>query len=491
MKIFEYMIEKKIVYLIFGFIFSITSIGRFNIPLSIFIWPYCFLVYLHQNNKKIFPLIIVSLCLIGSNMIRWLGYNKYSNLISIVMSIYLSFINIIPYIIDNIIYNKISKWASVFVFPLLVAFVEYAFEFSYISNNNVYAYALRNNLQMIQICSLFGCFFLSFIIALFASIADYSYFVYKKEKKISKLVYCYAIIILLISSFGSIRLLIPEKEERFNIAGVLGVSPCLYDEGKESMLPIDTFMDYIQKTIIKANKSEAKIIVYSEQAFGIYLSDRNDIINRTAKLAEKYNIFVLLTLDVEYGKNFNKNEAILISDKGKVLYNYEKKNLIPAIEAEYRNDMTEYKTFETDLGYLGIVICYDSEFPDYLNQLSRLGLDTLLVSSWDWDGITDFHSINLRIRAIENGFNTMKSTVNGITLSNDYKGRILSYYQPYRCQDHFVLSSVYKRGTKTLYSYIGKFFNYLYLVALIIVVIIGRCSMINENNKETNKLKIK
>ena len=75
------MIEKKIVYLIFGFIFSITSIGRFNIPLSIFIWPYCFLVYLHQNNKKIFPLIIVSLCLIGSNMIRWLGYNKYSNLI--------------------------------------------------------------------------------------------------------------------------------------------------------------------------------------------------------------------------------------------------------------------------------------------------------------------------------------------------------------------------------------------------------------------------
>ena len=209
----------------------------------------------------------------------------------------------------------------------------------------LYAYALRNNLEMLQICSLFGCFFLSFIIALFASIIDYSKDVYKKVKKISKFVYCYAVIILLISSFGSIRLLIPEKEERFNIAGVLGVSPCLYDEGKESMLPIDTFMDYIQKTIIKANKSEAKIIVYSEQAFGIYLSDRNDIINRTAKLAEKYNIFVLLTLDIEYDKNFNKNEAILISDKGKVLYNYQKKNLIPNIEADYQNNMSEYKTF--------------------------------------------------------------------------------------------------------------------------------------------------
>ena len=484
MKIFEYMIEKKIVYLIFGFIFSITSIGRFNIPLSIFIWPYCFLVYLHQNNKKIFPLIIVSLCLIGSNMIRWLGYNKYSNLISIVMSIYLSFINIIPYIIDNIIYNKISKWASVFVFPLLVAFVEYAFEFSYISNNNVYAYALRNNLQMIQICSLFGCFFLSFIIALFASIADYSYIVYKKEKKISKLVYCYAIIILLISSFGSIRLLIPEKEERFNIAGVLGVSPCLYDEGKESMLPIDTFMDYIQKTIIKANKSEAKIIVYSEQAFGIYLSDRNDIINRTAKLAEKYNIFVLLTLDIEYDKNYNKNEAILISDKGKVLYNYQKKNLIPIIETEYYSNLTEFKTFDTDLGFLGVVICYDINYPDYLNQLSRLGLDTLLIPSWDWDTVTEFHSTELRFRAIENGFNTMKSTAHGIVLSTDYKGRFLSYFESNGCTDYFALSTVYTRGTRTLYLYIGIVFNYIYFVALIIVIIMGKYKLNKENIDE-------
>ena len=491
MKIFEYMIEKKIVYLIFGFIFSSISIGRFNIPLSIFIWPYCFLVYLHQNNKKIFPLIIVSLCLIFSNMIRWFGYNKYSILATIAVSIYLTIINIIPFILDNIIYNKISKLASVFVFPLLVAFVEYVFEFSYISNNNVYAYALRYNLEMIQICSLFGCFFLSFIIALFASITDYSYIVYKKEKKISKLVYCYAIIILLISSFGSIRLLIPEKEERFNIAGALGVSPCLYDEGKESLFPIDTYMDYIQKTIIKANKLEAKIIVYSEQAFGIYLSDRNDIINRTAKLAEKYNIFVLLTLDIEYDKNYYKNEAILISDKGKVLYNYQKKNLIPIIETEYYSNLTEFKTFDTDLGFLGVVICYDINYPDYLNQLSRLGLDTLLIPSWDWDTVTEFHSTELRFRAIENGFNTMKSTANGITLSNDYKGRFLSFLKPEKCEDFFVLSSLYKKGTKTLYSQIGGFFNYFYLIALIIIIIIGRCQVNKEINKEAEKLKIK
>ena len=492
MHIFEYMLEKKIFYLILGFIFSITSLGTFNFPLLIFIWPYCFLVYLHQNEKKIISLIIVSVCLIVSNMIRWIGIYEDNYLYSFVAGLYYSIINIIPYTLDDIIYNKISKWASVFVFPLLVAFTEYVFEFVPIANHNIYAYALRDYNHIIQICSLFGCYFLSFIIALFASIMDYSYNIYKKENKISKFVYIYIIIILLISSFGSIRLLIPEKGERINIAAALGLSQSLYLEEKETALPIDEYMDYIEKTIIKANNSEAKIILYAEEAFDIDEADRTDIIRKTSKLAEKYNIFVVLALDVKYD-NYNKNEAILISDKGNVLYNYEKKNLIPVMEREYRNTMREYKTFDTDIGQLGVVICYDINFSDYLNQLSRLGLDTLLIPSWEWDLLTEFHSNNLRFRAVENGFNIMKSTANGITLSTDYKGRFLSYFQPYKCQDHFVLSTVYKKGTKTLYSYIGKFFNYIYLGALIILVIIGRCTMNYEDNKKekTKKLKVK
>ena len=112
----------------------------------------------------------------------------------------------------------------------------------------------------------------------------------------------------------------------------------------------------------------------------------------------------------------------------------------------------------------------DLDFPYYSNQLSRLGVDTLLVPSLDWDFI-EFHSIELRFRAIENGFNTVKSTGNGITLSNDYKRRFLSYYQPNTCDDYFVLSSLYKKGKRTLYSYIGKYFNYLYLVSFIMLLI--------------------
>ena len=138
MKIIEYILEKKIFYLIIGFIFSIISIGRFNFTLSIFIWPYCFLAYLHQNEKKVIPLIIVSACLLVSNIIRWIGIDNTSVLTSLVVGIYFSIINIIPYIIDDILYNKITKWASVFIFPLLVPFIEYVFAFVPIANQNIY-----------------------------------------------------------------------------------------------------------------------------------------------------------------------------------------------------------------------------------------------------------------------------------------------------------------------------------------------------------------
>ena len=373
----------------------------------------------------------------------------------------------------------------------MVSFTEYVFEFSFIANYNVYAYALRYNIHIIQICSLFGCYFLSFIIALFASIVDYSYAVYKKEKKLSKFVHCYAIIILLITSFGSIRLLIPEKPERFNIAGVLGITPCLILEEKETNFPIESYMDYIEKNIIKANNSEANLILFSEDAFSINAVNRTNIISKTAKLAEKYNIYVVITFDVKYDENYFKNEAILISNKGNILYEYKKQHLIPIMESKYHNKMPEFKTFDTEFGRLGIVICYDINFPDYLNQLSRLGLDTLLIPSLDWDGITEYHSTNLRIRAIENGFNAIKSSANGITLSFDYKGRYLSYFKPNKYEDYFILSSVYKRGTKTLYSYIGKYFNYLYLAALIIFVLIGKFSKMSEGDNEHKKLKIK
>jgi len=469
------IIENKIIFLVIGFILSIFSIGRYNISITIYIWPFCFLTYLHNHNTKLWPLIAVSICIIISNIFRWITISHTSFLADVIVGLYFSLINIIPFIIDEIFYNKISKWKNIFLFPLSVAFCEFVFSFCFIANHNIYAYAIRENLQMLQICSLFGCYFLSFVIALFSSVLDYTINLYTNENKLNKFVTCYIILMSLIYLFGFIRLLIHEEKGTYNIGASIGISNAIYEHEQSAehyFRELDEYVQYINNTIRKAKAADCQIMTYAEEAFGIYLKNKTEIIKRVSKLAEENQIFVLLPLDIGYD-DFNTNEAILISDKGDLLYNYQKQNLVPYIEKDYATITHEVKVVNATLGKMTVVICYDINFPYFINNLSRDHFDILLISSWDWDGIAEFHSNELRYRAIENGFNTIKNTANGNTISIDYKGRTLSYFISKECEDYFLVNTINRKGVKTLYSYIGIFFNYFYLLVIICILISG------------------
>ena len=466
--------DSHIINLVAGIIFCFLSLGRFNILISIYIWPFCFLNYLHSTDIKVKSLLIVSSCLLFANMMKWIGHSLDSIGVDFIFGAYFSIINIIPFIIDNIFYKKISEWRSIFVFPLSVAFCEYLFGLFPFANFNVYAYAHRENTQYLQIISLFGTYFLSFIIALFSSILDYSLTLRNNEKIISKFIYVYSIIILIIYFFGFIRLLIPLEKGSYNIACSLGISPILYDfnDGEELLLPVDNYTDYINDKLILAKNSNSSIMIFGEEAFAIFgEDDREDMINKTKELAKEYNMFIVLPIDFALTEEKFRNEAVLISNKGEVLYEYQKQNLIPLMEEGYYEDMGKPKVIDTEIGKLTIAICYDIDFPYFINSLSRKHFDILLVPSWDWEGITEFHSNNAKYRAIEGGFNIVKSTVNGISLSFDPKGRVLSYHIERDYRDFFLVATVNKKGIKTFYSYIGFLFNYLYIIALICILI--------------------
>ncbi len=151
-KIIEYVKKnKKILLLPLGFLGSICSIGRFNMVISIYIWPLCFLLYLHKCEQKIIPLSIVFGCLFLSNMFRWIGVTSINVGFDFLIGMYFSIINIIPFIIDDIVYNKISKLKSIFIFTLFVAFVEFIFVNIPIANFNIYESAHLVDLVVLQI----------------------------------------------------------------------------------------------------------------------------------------------------------------------------------------------------------------------------------------------------------------------------------------------------------------------------------------------------
>ena len=70
--------NKNSLLLFIGTICSIFSIGKLNISISIYIWPFCFLHYLHIKENKFKSFIKVFICIYISNLIRWFGSGDYN-----------------------------------------------------------------------------------------------------------------------------------------------------------------------------------------------------------------------------------------------------------------------------------------------------------------------------------------------------------------------------------------------------------------------------
>jgi len=104
-----------------------------------------------------------------------------------------------------------------------------------------------------------------------------------------------------------------------------------------------------------------------------------EIIERMAKLSISYNINIISGSMPEIIKNKLYNVGYLCRRDGSI-ERYEKIHVTPD-EAKVwgmQNGHT-LKTMETDCGKIGVLICYDSEFPELSRLLADEGMDILFV----------------------------------------------------------------------------------------------------------------
>lgn len=104
-----------------------------------------------------------------------------------------------------------------------------------------------------------------------------------------------------------------------------------------------------------------------------------EITNRLSELAISYNINIISGSMPEVKRNKLYNVGYLCRRDGSV-ESYEKIHVTPD-EAKVwgMQNGNKLKTFDTDCGKIGILICYDSEFPELSRLLSDEGMDILFV----------------------------------------------------------------------------------------------------------------
>ncbi|HOT90840.1 MAG TPA: nitrilase-related carbon-nitrogen hydrolase [Anaerolineae bacterium] len=120
-----------------------------------------------------------------------------------------------------------------------------------------------------------------------------------------------------------------------------------------------------------------------------------------------------------------RNEATVINPQGEFLGVFGKDHPV-TFGGETSLTRGTYPVYDTPLGKLGTIICYDLDFTDTARKLARQGAQLIAVPSNDWSAITYKHYTHLVFRAVENRVTMVKADGSFDSAVIDPYGRILA-----------------------------------------------------------------
>ncbi|MCJ7716625.1 MAG: hypothetical protein MUO54_08905, partial [Anaerolineales bacterium] len=120
---------------------------------------------------------------------------------------------------------------------------------------------------------------------------------------------------------------------------------------------------------------------------------------------------------------------------------------------------------ETPFGRIGIAICKDMEFSDYMRQAGKQNADIVLAPSYE-----AIRSLSITyaqmLRSIEHGFSFVRPCANGLSIAVDFNGRILSSMNYFTSSNSIMYADVPTKGIRTIYTFIGDLFAWICVFVL-------------------------
>jgi len=121
------------------------------------------------------------------------------------------------------------------------------------------------------------------------------------------------------------------------------------------------------------------------------------------RMAKEYGLYIVTSLNEREG-HLVYNTAVLLSPRGKLIGKYRK---VCLARGEYRKGIApgrEFPVFDTDIGKIGMMICFDVHMPEVARGLAANGAEIVALP------IMGGHPALARARAIENQIYLVTST---------------------------------------------------------------------------------
>jgi len=461
-------------YLIIGFIFLIFANGRWILPIATFIAP-TFLIRFLRIQKPLKGTLYLLLVLWISNIIIWKGMMPMSGPFYYIVCFMMSLFTSLTYLLDRIFSTKIKGIISTFIFPSLVVILEFIVTSTNPSGSFGSLAHTQSYLPILQIISVTGIWGIIFFITWTASFINWLWDNKFEIMRIQKGIVVYGLTLFVLILFGQIRMnFISKTIDTVRIASVT----INKKDAKELLAVKDSVMferistklgqRFLQSCEI-ASQSGAKLVFGQETLLNIKKSKENSFIEKAMKIALKDSIYIGLSLATIPVKKRAENKIVWISPQGKIISTYYKAK--PMYGKRIHGD-GKLKYFDTPYGRICSAICFDMDFPDIINQIRNKNIDIMLVPANDWYEISPYHTYVASARAIEHGFNLVRSTGHGLSASFNYKGEVISKLDYFNTSEHMMLTDIPKNGLNTVYSILGNYFAYLCILFLILISIL-------------------
>jgi len=467
-------------YLLFGFAFLFFANGRWTVPLATFLAP-IFLVRFIRLNKAFKGFLFLVFAGFISNIFIWKGMMPVSGTFYFIMTFMMALFSALVFLIDRIISLRLKGIVSTLVLPSAFVLMDYISVMANPGGTFGAVATTQSSLPLLQLISITGIWGITFVIYWTASIVNWLLDADFKKHALRKACWVYLVPIMMMFFYGQICLSQNIEAKTVKIAS-LNI-PREYIQYVFSDQP-DSVNDEINDLFLvnceMAAMSNAKIVFGNEIMLNMNAENEDEYISRAKAVAVKNGIYIGLPLLIYENDNSNarpKNKITWISPQGEMLFAFYKAKPTPG-EGDYGDGIIRH--FDSPYGRISSVICFDMDFLDLMKKAGPLHVDIMLVPGNDWKEITPYHTHAASFRAIEQGFNLVRSASRGLSASFNYKGQLLSGQDYYCTQDAVFYSDVPTEGRRTAYAAIGDIFAWIciaYFFSIIIFLLTRRKSI--------------
>jgi 5-aminopentanamidase len=192
-------------------------------------------------------------------------------------------------------------------------------------------------------------------------------------------------------------------------------------------------IDYLKE----AKGKEANLVVFPEMALTGYsvgerlhlLAESKDgeSLRTLRSICKDLNMYALVSFPEKEETHYYISSA-LITDEGTMAGIYRKTHLFH-MENNYFKRGDRWPVFDTKLGRIGVMICYDLEFPEVSRLLRLNGAEIILVNTANMVPYENHQNIYMQSRALENELPVVICNRVGQEGSLDFFGRSMAVDQ--------------------------------------------------------------